>query len=144
MDAVMAIAIDNSQPEPSTFIVNQYRHPINQNIWQFPIGGFNPDEADPIDAAKGELLEETGVKAGNFDYLGSFFADPGFTNQKVHVCASKDILEITDQQLEDVEVGLTFKKVPVGAVSEMIKSGEMGDAWGMAGHYYLSSYLKTI
>jgi ADP-ribose pyrophosphatase YjhB (NUDIX family) len=144
MDAVMAIAVDTSEPGPTTFIVNQFRHPISQRIWQFPIGGFDPDKVDPIEAAQNELLEETGVIADSFSYLGSFFGDPGFTNQKVHVCASSNILEIADQQLEDLEFGLTSKEVSVAAIPEMIQSGEMGDAWGTAGHFYLTSYLNAI
>ena len=141
-DAVMAIAIHTVGPEQFTFIVNQRRHPIDRTIWQFPIGGFDASSEDPIIAARKELLEETGVVAGDVEYLGSFYADPGFTNQKLHVCASRDILEIGEQQLESLEHGLVCKQVPVAEIKSMITSGDMGDAWGLAAHFYMESFLS--
>lgn len=143
-DAVMAIVVEGSAPDGFTYIVNQHRHPIGQSIWQFPIGGFNSKTEDPVESAKKELLEETGVKAGGMDYLGSFYADPGFTNQKIHVCASNDVLDVGEQQLETTEQGLICKKVKLGSIGTLIDSGAMGDGWGLAGHYYLQKYLSTI
>jgi len=91
-DAIMVIAIQTNDHEDYTYVVNQYRHPIEKTIWQFPIGGFDASLETPEDAARKELQEETGVVAGTMDYMGSFYADPGFTNQKLHVtdwCVSK-------------------------------------------------------
>lgn len=141
-DAVMVIAIEGDDIHGYTFIVNQHRHPIGKSIWQFPIGGFESASEDPVDAARKELQEEAGVIAGHMEYLGSFYADPGFTNQKLHVCATKDIRQIGEQKLERLEYGLTCKKIRISGIDELIRSGEMGDAWGLAGHYYLHSFLK--
>lgn len=140
-DAVLTIAIDGTGADSYTFIVNQQRHPIGQTIWQFPIGGFNAETEDPTESARKELQEETGVLAGEIDYLGSFFADPGFTNQKVHVCATRSIESIGQQKLEVSEHGLISKRIRTSEVTTMIESGEMGDAWGLAGHYYMNKYL---
>lgn len=140
LDAVMVIVVDDGY----TTIVNQYRHPIERSIWQFPIGGLATSSEDPIIAAKKELQEETGVVAGEMHYLGSFYADPGFTNQKLHVCATNDILEIADQNLESTEYGLISKKIPISGISALIESGDMGDSWGLAGYYYLNQFLIKI
>lgn len=141
-DAVMAIAVHGDASSVFTYIVNQHRHPIEQSIWQFPIGGFDRSSEDPVEAARKELLEETGVSAGKMSYLGSLFADPGFTNQRLHVCATNDILDVGKQQLEHSEHGLICKKVPVHSIAMLIDTGDMGDAWGLAGHYYLQKYLN--
>jgi len=140
-DAIMAIAVDTEENENSTYIVNQHRHPIDKTLWQFPIGGFDASKSSPEDAARKELQEETGVVAGSMDYLGWFYADPGFTNQKLHVCATRDIIRRGEQQLEQLEHGLVCKKVSVGQISLMIDSGDLGDAWGLAAYYYLNKYL---
>jgi len=83
------------------------------------------------------------VLAGEMAYLGSFFADPGFTNQKIHVCGTRDIKSIGQQKLELMEHGLISKRIPTSAVQTLIDSGEMGDAWGLAGHYYLNKFLHS-
>lgn len=141
-DAVMTIAVEGVNTDGFTYIVNQHRHPIGKSIWQFPIGGFDPTKEDPVDAARKELREETGIVAGSLEYLGSFYVDPGFTNQKLHVCATKDIREVREQNLESSEFGLICKKIPIANIGAMIKSGEMGDAWGITGHFYLHSFLS--
>jgi len=141
-DAVLTIAIESVGSKTYTYIVNQYRHPIEQTIWQFPIGGFDSTTEDAKAVARMELQEETGVVVGDIEYLGSFYADPGFTNQKLHVCASRDIVEIGEQRLERMEHGLVCKRVPTKDIKTMIESGEMGDAWGLAGFYYMNSFLK--
>ena len=143
-DAVMVIVVEGTASEGFTYIVNQHRHPIGKSIWQFPIGGFNSTHEDPIDSAKKELLEETGVKAGEMEYLGSFYADPGFTNQKIHVCASNEILSVGQQQLENTEHGLICKKVEISSIASLIDSGDMGDGWGLSGYYYLQKYLSKL
>ncbi|MFK7997892.1 MAG: NUDIX hydrolase [Granulosicoccus sp.] len=143
-DAVMAIAINGSASSGYTYIVNQHRHPIGKTIWQFPIGGFDSSNEDPAESAKRELLEETGVSAGTVNYVGAFYADPGFTNQKIHVCVTNDILEVGEQKLESSEYGLICKKVEISSIASLIDCGDMGDGWGMAGYYYLQKYLAGL
>jgi len=64
-DAVMPIVVEGNASSGFTYIVNQHRHPIGKSIWQFPIGGFNSAHENPVESAKKELLEETGVRAGD-------------------------------------------------------------------------------
>ena len=77
------------------------------------------------------LLEETGVSTGLTHYLKSFYADPGFPNQKIHVCAIKDVVDVGEQRLENLEFWLVCKKVPISSISALV---DTGDGWGMAGH----------
>ena len=137
----MAIAINNIQFEPTTFIVQQHRHPISQRIWQFPIGSVSDAHESAEIAAAQELEEETGVKANNFLHMGSFFADPGFSNQRVHVYVTSDIVSVGSQRLEKTEHDLISKSVTVKSLENMIETGEMGDSWGITGLHYLRKYL---
>lgn len=140
-DAVMAIALDVGDDYLNTFIVKQHRHPIGKEIWQFPLGGIDEGVEDLNIIAQKELAEETGVIAVNFEHVGSFYADPGFTNQKLHVCISQTIQNIESQNLEASEYGLVCRKIAVNKIPDFIESGEMGDAWGIAGLHYINRYL---
>ncbi|MBX2823833.1 MAG: NUDIX hydrolase [Gammaproteobacteria bacterium] len=141
-DAVMAIAIEQSESGLHTYIVNQYRHPIGQSIWQFPLGGINPETQDAVHAAKVELAEETGVTVGDTQYRGSFFSNPGFSNQRIHVCISSDIVSKTRPCLEESEYGLISRRVELSDIASMVSSGEMGDSWGIIGLHYLNQYIS--
>ena len=57
------------------FLMEQhYKHCLQRNIITCPAGGVNDGEA-PLDAAKRELLEETGYEAAQWEELGSFVVD---------------------------------------------------------------------
>lgn len=141
-DAVLIIAIEFDGGQTYTYIVNQHRHPIGESIWQFPIGGYDSTVEDVKAVAKMELQEETGILAGDIEFLGAVYADPGFTNQKLHVCITQNILDIGEQKLGSLEHGLICKRVPTKDIQAMIESGQMGDAWGLVGHYFMHSYLN--
>src|ERR1700739_2981970 len=57
-----AIGVIPLDAELNTYLVGQYRFPLNQYTLERPEGGGPLDEA-PLAAAKRELLEETGLKA---------------------------------------------------------------------------------
>src|SRR5918912_1237343 len=52
-----------------TYLVGQYRYPLEQYSWEIPEGGCAEDE-DPLRAAQRELEEETGLRAGVWEKLG--------------------------------------------------------------------------
>ena len=52
----------------NTYLVGQYRFAINEYSWEIPEGG-GPLETEPLDSAKKELLEETGLIAQDWTVL---------------------------------------------------------------------------
>ena len=69
--AVM-MAVDS---QDRVLLVQQFRLPAEQKMWEIPAGRLDPGES-PIQAAKRELLEETGIKAKKWFKLSSFYATP--------------------------------------------------------------------
>jgi 8-oxo-dGTP pyrophosphatase MutT (NUDIX family) len=51
------------------YLVGQYRYPLDQYSWEIPEGGCAEGE-DPLDAAKRELEEETGLRAARWKKMG--------------------------------------------------------------------------
>lgn len=52
-----------------TYLVGQYRYPLDRYSWEIPEGGC-PEGEDPLGAAKRELEEETGLRAARWEQLG--------------------------------------------------------------------------
>lgn len=81
-DCAVILAVD----EGRIHLVQQYRYTVQQRCWEFPQGAWesNPD-ADHLALAKGELKEETGLKAESMIYLGQQYIAYGFLNQTCHI-----------------------------------------------------------
>lgn len=141
-DAVMSIALEIEGDHVFTYLVKQYRHPIEKEIWQFPLGGIECG-GNPIDSARKELQEETGLLAGKFVEQNQFYADPGFSQQRVHVCITSDILEKKEQKLEESEQGLAVKRVRLSEVKNITSSKE-SDAWTLIGYHSILEYVQLF
>src|SRR3546814_20921730 len=63
-----AIGILPLDEQLNTWLVGQYRFPLDQWSWEIPEGG-GPADIDPVESARRELLEETGLKAENMQEL---------------------------------------------------------------------------
>jgi ADP-ribose pyrophosphatase len=116
----------------SLHLVEQYRYPVKGRFWEFPQGAWeDAPDADPIDLARGELREETGLVAGRMTHLGHLFLAAGMANQGYDVFLAED-LSHTDTALEVEEQGLITASFPRATVLAMIRSGQIKDATTVA------------
>ena len=65
----MAIGVVPVDAEGNTYLVGQYRYTLNAYSWEIPEGG-GPMDSHPLESAKRELLEETGLVARKLDGPG--------------------------------------------------------------------------
>jgi len=57
-------------------LIQQYRHAAGKLSTELPSGAIEPEDASPIEAAKRELLEETGCTSDRFEHVGSLHPNP--------------------------------------------------------------------
>jgi 8-oxo-dGTP pyrophosphatase MutT (NUDIX family) len=63
-------------------LVEQYRYPVKGRYWELPQGSWEQEPgADPMEMARGELQEETGLDAALMTYVGHLFEACGYANQ---------------------------------------------------------------
>lgn len=62
----LAVGVLPLEPDGSVHLVGQWRFPLGQYSWEMPEGGAEPGE-DPLDCAKRELEEETGLAATTYE-----------------------------------------------------------------------------
>lgn len=120
--AIGILPLDENQ---NTYLVGQYRFPLNQYSWELPEGG-GPLESDPLDAAKRELLEETGLKAGKWTELQRMFLSNSVCDEEAIVYLAQN-LEQFEAEPEETEQ-LVVKKLPFKEVYQMVCKGEITDA----------------
>jgi ADP-ribose pyrophosphatase len=75
-------------------LVEQFRYPIGERRWEFP-QGTAPElaDADPVELARRELREETGLRATTFEPLGRLDVAPGMSSQRGWVFLATGIVE---------------------------------------------------
>ena len=127
-----------------TVLLKQYRYPTADFSWELPMGGILKNESD-IEAAKRELVEETGIKDVTLKQIGSFYAIPGLTPQKVAIFVARLteeelLLKFTpNTQTDDI---LSGKVLDIKDVYHMVVNGEITDGVTLSSLLYLKLHLK--
>ena len=62
----------------------QYRYALNEEIIEMPAGKLEEGEI-PLEAAKRELLEETGYRPLEMIHLGDSYPTPGYSSEVIHL-----------------------------------------------------------
>ncbi|MCC6905087.1 MAG: NUDIX hydrolase, partial [Anaerolineae bacterium] len=75
-------------------LVEHYRHALRRVVRELPAGGIAPGE-DPLECARRELLEETGIEVKTWVPLGAFCLDPNKGCGEAHVYLALDGRQIT-------------------------------------------------
>lgn len=124
---IVAITDDNK-----IIMVKQYRKPLEKAIYEIPAGKLDPNEEVEI-CGKRELLEETGAKAKNFEYLGFMYPSPGFTDEVTHIYLATG-LSFGNANPDDDEF-LDIEFFDMKTVKEMIMNNEINDGKTIMGFF---------
>jgi 8-oxo-dGTP pyrophosphatase MutT (NUDIX family) len=110
------------------WLVSQYRHPVGERFWELPQGAWDdrPD-APAEEIARGELLEETGLRAASMERLGRLFFAYGISDQRFDVWVARDLTQGA-QELEHTEQGLEVGRFGAGEVDAMMRDGRIADS----------------
>ncbi len=92
----------------------------------FPAGYIEKDEK-PIEAAKRELLEETGYTSDNVIYLGSGYQDEGISGAKNYLFFADSAIKVCEQKLDYDE----FVKYMSFSYNELLELEDMGYLSGL-------------
>ena len=111
--------------ENEVFMVSQYRIAARKMMLEIPAGKLEAGE-DPFECGKRELIEETGYKGNTFTYLGTYYATPGYCEEKLSLYMAKD-LEWVGQNLDEGEF-LNVKKYKLDDLYNMVMNNEIEDA----------------
>jgi len=71
-------------------LLRQYRHAVNDFIWEVPAGKLEPEEF-PLTTAQRELAEEAGLLADRWIELGTIYSTPGFCNERLYLYLAQNL-----------------------------------------------------
>ena len=114
-------------------LVRQYRYLTLRDSLEVPGGGSDKDkEETPQELAESELLEETGYKAAHLRAIGEFDVANGHSSDISRVFLAAGCKKVSEQKLDDSEVGMVVELHPVEKVYEMVQDGKITDGFTLA------------
>jgi 8-oxo-dGTP pyrophosphatase MutT (NUDIX family) len=121
----MAIGVLPLDDEMNTYLVGQYRFALNQYSWEMPEGGA-PEGTDPLESAKRELLEETGLKATQWTEIQRMHLSNSVSDELSIIYLARGLAQF-EAEPEDTEQ-LIVNKVPFAEVYRMVCDGIITDS----------------
>jgi len=126
----LAIGIIPVDEQRHTWLVGQYRYAIDKYSWELPMGG-SPLANDPLDGARRELAEETGLSAGTWRHLMKVHTSNSVTNETGHVYLATDLQQ--GSAMPDETEKLAIRRLPLEQAFDMAADGSITDCITLAG-----------
>lgn len=121
------VALDD---EDRILLVGQHRYTLDEYSWEIPEGGVPPEE-DPVDGARRELREETGVEAAEWVELARYALSNSVTDERGVVYLATGLTQAAADP--DPTEDLATRWVPFAEALAMTIDGRITDAISMIG-----------
>jgi ADP-ribose pyrophosphatase len=129
--AVAIVAVDE---QGMVALVRQRREATRKELLELPAGTLEEGE-EPLESARRELAEETGLSGGTWRELTAFYTTPGFCRERMHLFAAEGVQHGSASPEEDEQLELVHWRLD--EVAERLR--EIEDAKTLAG---LLLYLR--
>lgn len=135
-----AVAILPLAANGDTWLVGQDRYTLSSYSWELPMGGAPLDEA-PLEAAKRELREETGLSANDWTEYMTLHTSNSITDEVGIVFIARD-LQQGETAFEETE-NIAIRRLPLAEAIAMAARGEITDAISVAALFRARELLPT-
>ncbi|MFK7771454.1 MAG: NUDIX domain-containing protein [Saprospiraceae bacterium] len=125
----IAVGVLPLDEENNTWLVGQYRYTLEKYSWEIPEGGCI-EGIEPLQAAKNELQEETGIIANKWTKILDIHTSNSVTDE-FGICYLAQGLTFGKSSPEPCEE-LRVKKLKFEEVFEMVMNGKITDSLSIA------------
>jgi ADP-ribose pyrophosphatase len=124
-------------------LVRQYRVAVGEALLEIPAGTLDVMDdgsiEDPERAAPRELEEETGMRAGTWRRIASFYTAPGFASELMHLYLATDLRPADGERLSpDADEHLLLERLPWRDAVAAAERGELRDGKTILGLLWLA------
>jgi ADP-ribose pyrophosphatase len=142
-----AVTIVAILPDRRLLLVRQYRHAAGEALLELPAGTLDrqPDGSleERLPAAKRELTEETGYRAGQWRELAAFFTAPGFASELMTMFLATDVSPDPAYRGPDPDERLILEPIPFDDMLALAHSAQIRDAKTLLGLYLVDALARA-
>ncbi|MFI1971146.1 ADP-ribose pyrophosphatase [Streptomyces cinnamoneus] len=122
--SVAVLALDDDM---HVLVINQYRHPVRQRLWEIPAGLLDVPGENPLHAAQRELYEEAHVKAEDWRVLTDVYTTPGGCDEAVRIFLARGVSDVEGDRfaVEHEELDMQLARVPLPELVRGVLAGEL-------------------
>ena len=134
----LAIGIIPLDDDLNTWLVGQWRYPLDEYSWEIPMGG-GPIGIDKLESAKRELKEETGIEALHWEEFLRMHTSNSVTDEVGYAFVARG-LTFGETEFEESE-DLAIKKIPFSEALAMCLDGRITDSLSIVAIFKLAKML---
>lgn len=125
----LAIGVVVLDDDLNTWLVGQYRYPLERYSWEIPEGGGDRSE-DPLENAKRELKEEAGIEAAHWRLILRMDLSNSVTDEEALIYLATGLThgEAAPEDTED----LSLRSMPFDEAYSMVEEGQITDSLTVA------------
>lgn len=112
-------------------VERQFRYPADKVFTEIPAGKLDSAEEDRLDAAKRELMEETGYTADEWTWIGDLYSAVAYSNELISMYLARSLHK--GERHLDADEFLNVALVPIEELVKQVMDGEITDAKTQAG-----------
>jgi 8-oxo-dGTP pyrophosphatase MutT (NUDIX family) len=131
-----AVALD---PAGRVCLLHQFRHAAGGWLWELPAGKIDPGE-EPFATARRELVEEAGVEAAEWMYLGRLYSSPGVFTEVIYLYLARELRPAFQEH--DVHEVIEVHWVPFQQALDWCMDGAITDAKTLIGLFRAARLLN--
>jgi len=125
-------------PDGGIVLIRQYRHSVQQYLWELVAGRRDGDESF-VAGARRELREETGYTPGRMQQLLDLFPSPGFLRENMVIFLATGLKKGAANPEPDEKITQTI--VTLREAEKWIRSRKIRDGKTVAGILYYAKYF---
>ena len=138
-DEIMVFALTKDR---QVVLIKQYRHGVQDVILELPGGSVDAGET-ALEAAKRELVEETGYTSDTFIELGRVSPNPAIHRNQLHLFLALDVEQSGKQSVYDVD-SVEVVLLPLEDVITQARRGELINSLNITTLFFVLEYLHRI
>lgn len=137
-NAVASVALTDDH---KILLVQVPRYPIKECLWELPGGKLEPEEL-PEACALRELEEETGYKASHVEEMITYYPEPSFSTERLHIFLATGLSQ-SGKAIAEREGFAKVELFDFDDAFKMVSDGIIKSSWSIIGILYYAFFIRS-